>query len=63
MAELISDGVTGYLVKDIGTASDAINNLNSINRKTCHAWAKEKFSSEKMVDDYLELYKQIIQRR
>jgi len=62
MPELIRDGLTGYLVKDIGAASDAVNSINSINRETCHAWAKEKFSSEKMVDDYLQLYKQVIQR-
>ena len=62
MPELINEGVTGYLVKDVGAASDAVNDINSISRNSCHAWAKAKFSSEKMVDDYLELYKQIIQR-
>lgn len=60
MPELISEGVTGFLVKDVGAASDAVSDIKSISRNACHAWAKEKFSSEKMVDDYLELYKQII---
>ncbi|WP_411274086.1 glycosyltransferase family 4 protein [Daejeonella sp.] len=61
MPELIRDGLTGYLVKDIATAIDAVNNLKSISRTACHNWAKEKFSSEKMVSDYLELYKKIVQ--
>ncbi|MBC7759289.1 MAG: glycosyltransferase family 4 protein [Phormidesmis sp. FL-bin-119] len=62
MPELIRDGVTGFLVKDVETASEAVSNINSISRNSCHTWAKEKFSSEKMVEDYLELYKQIVQR-
>ncbi len=62
MPELINDGHTGYLVKDVETASEAISNLKSIDRRTCHNWAKDNFSSEKMVSDYLTLYKQIIQR-
>ncbi len=61
MPELIKEGLTGNLVNDIGTAVDAVNNLKSISRPACHTWAKENFSSEKMVADYLELYKQIIQ--
>lgn len=62
MPELIKDGQTGYLVKDVETGSDAVSNIKSIDRQACHVWAKDNFSSEKMVADYLELYKQIIQR-
>ena len=60
MPELISHGQTGYLVNDVGTAAEAVDTLKSISRTSCHSWASEKFSSEKMVADYLELYKQII---
>jgi glycosyltransferase involved in cell wall biosynthesis len=62
MAEIICDGKTGYLVKDVDHATEAIENLSSINRLDCHTWSKEHFSSEKMVSDYLRLYKQVIQR-
>ncbi|MEJ7694768.1 glycosyltransferase family 4 protein [Daejeonella sp.] len=62
MPELIKDGKTGYLVKDVESGSDAVSDLKSIDRHLCHTWAKDNFSSEKMVSDYLTLYKQIIQR-
>ena len=62
MPEIISDGKTGYLVKDVETASEAVNNIKSISRLECHNRAKDNFSSDKMVSDYLALYKQIIQR-
>lgn len=62
MPELINHGVSGYLVNDVRSASDAVNNIKSIIRADCRTWAEEKFSSEKMVSDYLNLYKQIVQR-
>lgn len=60
MPELINDGLTGFLVDNIEMAADAVNNIGSINRKTCHHWANDKFSSGKMVSDYISLYKQIV---
>ncbi|MES3018530.1 MAG: glycosyltransferase family 4 protein [Bacteroidota bacterium] len=62
MPELIEDGKTGYLVNDVETGAEAVRSLNSIDRHVCHAWAKDKFSSEKMVSDYLGLYKKIVER-
>lgn len=61
MPEIICEGKTGYLVKDVNSASEAVNNIKSLIRNECHNWAKDNFSSEKMVSDYLGLYKQIIQ--
>lgn len=61
MPEIINDGKSGYLVNSVGEAADAVSNLRSISRTDCHNWAKDNFSSEKMVSDYLALYKQIVQ--
>ncbi|SKB28248.1 glycosyltransferase family 4 protein [Daejeonella lutea] len=63
MPELINNGKTGCLVTDVESASEAVGTLNLIDRNQCHQWAKSNFSSEKMVSDYLVLYKQIIQGR
>jgi glycosyltransferase involved in cell wall biosynthesis len=62
MPELIKHGETGFLVSDINEAVDAIDLLKNINRRDCYNWAAAQFSSEKMVDDYLSLYKQILPR-
>jgi glycosyltransferase involved in cell wall biosynthesis len=60
MPELIKDRETGFLVKNVDEAVQAVGEINLINRRNCHDWAKSQFSSEKMVDDYLALYKNIL---
>lgn len=60
MPELIKDGETGFLVNDIEEAVNAVNNTNQLNRQACCDWATKQFSKEKMVEDYLALYHQIL---
>ena len=60
MPELIQTEKTGFLVNTIEEAIEAVSNLKSIKRKDCRDWASAQFSSEKMVDDYLDLYKKIL---
>ncbi|MDB5124113.1 MAG: glycosyl transferase [Mucilaginibacter sp.] len=62
MPELIKSGETGFLVNNVNEAVDAVDQLKHINRRDCHNWAAAQFSSEKMVDEYLGLYKQILRR-
>lgn len=60
MPELINDGHTGFLVNNTEEAIEAIKDTGSLNRKTCREWAEHKFSKEKMVEDYINLYHQIL---
>jgi len=60
MPELIQDSKTGFLVNSIEDAIIAVQHLTDIDRKDCYDWAKRKFSKEKMVEDYLALYHQIL---
>lgn len=60
MSELIKDNETGFLVKDIEEAVQAVSKISQLNRTHCHNWAKQRFSTEKMVEDYLALYTQIL---
>ena len=62
MPELIEDKHTGFLVETIDEAVEAVDQLSTINRQECHNWAASKFSRDKMVDDYYELYQQILAR-
>ncbi len=62
MSEVIKHRHSGYLVQNIGEAVEAVGSVSSINRIDCHHWARDNFSSEKMVADYMSLYKQIVQR-
>ena len=60
MPELIKHGETGFLVNNIDEAVDAVDKIALINRKNCFQRASGKFSSDKMVSDYLGLYKKIL---
>lgn len=60
MPELIKDGQTGFLVNHIEEAVDAVSKISQLNRTHCRSWAKQQFSTEKMVEDYLALYTQIL---
>jgi glycosyltransferase involved in cell wall biosynthesis len=62
MPELIKHEETGFLVNTVDEATEAVNNLNKINRENCLTWATSQFSSEKMVSDYFELYQRILNK-
>jgi glycosyltransferase involved in cell wall biosynthesis len=60
MPELIRHQQTGFLVNNVNEAVEAVSRISGINRLDCHRWALSEFSSDKMVDDYLELYQKIL---
>ena len=60
MPELIKDKVTGFLVDDVAQATAVVAKVREINRKDCRDWAISKFSTAKMVEDYITLYHQIL---
>ncbi len=60
MPELIKHEETGFLVSSVDEAVEALSQLSQVDRKVCVNWATSKFSSEKMVNDYFELYKKIL---
>jgi glycosyltransferase involved in cell wall biosynthesis len=60
MPELIKDAETGYLVNTVDEAVEAVGMINKINRIDCYNWASSQFSKDKMVGDYLDLYKRIL---
>ncbi len=62
MPELIIDGKTGFLVNNTGSAVDAVNNIKSVNRIYCREHAASKFSRQKMIEGYLEVYKKVVQK-
>ncbi len=61
MPELIVHGKTGFLVNTIEEAAAAADKIPAINRSDCHQRAFSLFSAERMTDDYIEVYKKILQ--
>jgi glycosyltransferase involved in cell wall biosynthesis len=60
MPELVEEGVTGALVADADAAVAAIPGVAVLDRSACRDRAIERFSADRMVDEYLALYRSII---
>jgi glycosyltransferase involved in cell wall biosynthesis len=57
MSELIDHGVTGFLVKSLDEAVDAVGRMGEIDRAACRAAVSARFTVDRMADRYLELYR------
>ena len=60
MPELIKHEKTGFLVKNTTEAIEAIFEISKINRIDCRDWSAEQFSQERMVKNYIALYRSIL---
>ncbi len=61
MPEVIKDGETGFLIENVEEAIESVRDTYSLERRACRQWVEQRFSKERMVDDYLEVYRTIIQ--
>lgn len=61
MPEIITDGLNGFLVSRSSEAVDAVNRIHTISRTDCRGVAERRFSRERMVGDYLNVYKRIVE--
>ena len=62
MSEVIADGKTGFLVDSIEEAIKALKKIDTIDRAECRRWVEKKFTVERMVNDYIKVYKSILAR-
>lgn len=60
MSEIIRDGETGFLVEDAKDMITCLHRIRSLNRDSCRKSVEERFSVDRMVSDYAEVYKRII---
>lgn len=60
MPELIENGKNGFLVETVDEAVLAIGKISEIDRQCCRDIVEKRFSVERMVDDYIKVYQQII---
>jgi glycosyltransferase involved in cell wall biosynthesis len=60
MPELVVDGVTGYLVDDLESAVAAVHRVDGLSRHDCRLHVEERFSAERMVADYAELFERVV---
>lgn len=60
MPELIDHGRTGFLIDDAGQADHALERIALLDRKAPRNDVIQRFSIERMADDYLQLYRTIL---
>jgi glycosyltransferase involved in cell wall biosynthesis len=60
MREVVDDGVTGLLVANADEAVAAVERAVALDRAACRRAAARRFSAERMVDDYLRVYEQVL---
>jgi glycosyltransferase involved in cell wall biosynthesis len=62
MPELIDQGVTGFTVPDAAAAVAAVDPAAALDRVAVRAVAENRFGVERMVDDYLAIYRRLVDR-
>ncbi len=62
MPEIIQDGRNGFIVSDIEEMVMKLKDVESLSRKLCRKTVEKKFSQERMVKEYIEVYKEILNK-
>jgi len=63
MSEVVAHGRTGFLVADASEAVAALGRVRDLDRSDCRDWVEERFSAERMVDDYIRVYETVLEDR
>lgn len=58
--EIMEDGITGFIVSDVASASKAAHQLHKIDRKLCRQRFEKRFSAARMAQDYLLMYRKVL---
>jgi len=61
--EVVEDGKTGFVVKNIPEMIKAMKKIEKIDRATCRNRVEKFFSYQRMVDDYEKIYYSLISKK
>jgi glycosyltransferase involved in cell wall biosynthesis len=62
VGEVLTDGVTGFIVESIDEAVDAVGRAASVSRAGIRDGFERRFTSRRMAADYLRLYERLVGR-
>ncbi len=63
LSEIVEHGRTGFLVRSAAEMAEAISRIDRIDREECRATAARRFPLDRMVARYLDLYRELLDRR
>jgi glycosyltransferase involved in cell wall biosynthesis len=58
--EIVDDGVTGFHASVIDSLAELVPRALALDRRAVRAHARQRFDYQRMVDDYLALYRQLL---
>jgi glycosyltransferase involved in cell wall biosynthesis len=58
--EVITDGLTGFIVETLDEAIEATRRVHLLDRERCRLAFERRFSAARMAADYVELYEQLL---
>ncbi len=58
--EVVDEGVTGFIVDDVEGAAAALARVGELDRARVRGRCAERFSRDRMVDDYLAVYERVL---
>jgi glycosyltransferase involved in cell wall biosynthesis len=58
--EVLTDGVTGFVVDDVPAAVAAVGRVGGLSRRSCRRSFVERFDAARMARDYLEVYRHLV---
>ena len=58
--EVMEDGVTGFIVRDVDDAAKGVNRIRDLSRARCREVFEKRFAAERMANDYLEIYNRLV---
>ncbi|MGA2932144.1 MAG: glycosyltransferase family 4 protein [Acidimicrobiales bacterium] len=61
VSEIVDDRETGYLCRDFGSLTRALQRVGDLDRSHCRAVAEQRFSSRRMVEEHIGLYRRTIE--
>ena len=61
MPELIENGKNGFLVHNVDEAVETVARVKEIDRATCRQHVERHFTVDRMVEQYIKVYKMILQ--
>lgn len=59
LTEIVQHGQTGFLVRSESEMADAISRAPEIDRDVCRETARKRFGAERMIEEYLQLYRDL----
>jgi glycosyltransferase involved in cell wall biosynthesis len=58
--EVMEDGVTGFIVRDLDGAVTGVNGIRDLSRARCREVFEKRFAAGRMATDYLEVYNRLV---